>query len=536
MKIRATALEGVFLLLLWSAAFWLWTLPFSNSPMPLGDVDASSHFGVGDYVSSHDRSILKIPYYLTFRYVGQNSAFPEYLWYPPQYWINTAIAQVIGGDRILPFFLFIAVFSSLIILTSYFLVRKLYGPWHAALASVLLVFSTRDIMVYLWGQWPQALSFALTPVVLYTIFRYQESYASDDPQEKKKRLLYAILLGVLLSAQFFFHPQGMIASIGASLIFLALLAVKHRRIPFSFRDVGITIALLATIAVAFAPFNVGEFLIEVNPLGTGEPGPAEKKPLELGKLFKWYQGIKNDPGLPDFYFTYNQSHGSLDGGLKSWWTLPFLLVGIIVLLLRRGISDLLMLSWFVSYYILTRLSVFGLPGRDMRMFGYEAHVFYPIIVIGVLVLASFAGQKWRLWAKIALAVSFIILAVSVNGVSAYSVFKGQQYSIGRINPFQYEAAEWLRANVPEDAHIYDIGTVGFQNYAAKIKWLNVLSQRHFIIDDSEKNLTTFVMVDYSDGMLLNNKEYVNGVRQLAAGFGNFTPLYSKNSIEVFALG
>ncbi len=534
MKIRAGTLERAFLLLLWIGTFWLWTLPFSTNVLPLGDVDASSHFGVGDYVYTHDQSILKIPYYLTFRYLGQNSAYPEYLWYPPQYWINTAIAQVIGGERIVPFFLFIALFSSLVVLTSYFLVRKLYGPWHAGLSSILLVFSTRDIMVYLWGQWPQALSFALTPVVLYTLFRYQEAFFDGNIAERKKRLPYACMLGVLLSAQFFFHPQGLIASSGAMIVYLALLAIKKRKIPFSLRDVLLALGILSVISAAFAPFNVGEFLIEVNPFHS-EGGSAEKKPLEFQKLFHWYQGIRNDPGLPDFYFTYNQSHGTLAGGLMSWWTFPFLLIGVFVLLYRRNPSDLLMIGWLVSYYILTRLSVFGLPGRDIRMFGYEAHVFYPIIAVGVLFLSQLVNWQWKQQVKIALSLSFIVLALLVNGVSAYGVLNDMQHSIGRINPYQYQAAEWIRQNIAEDAHILDIGTVGFQNYAAKVKWLNVLSQRHFIIDDPQRNLTNYVLIDYSDAILLNNQEYANAIRQMEMGFGNMTPIYNQNNIRVYKL-
>ena len=78
--------------------------------------------------------------------------------------------------------------------------------------------------------------------------------------------------------------------------------------------------MLSVVSVAFAPLNVGEFVIEL--FSNNSPTLSH---FQIGKLFVWYQGIKNDPGLPDFYFTYNLSHGynlangsSLQAGLLSW--------------------------------------------------------------------------------------------------------------------------------------------------------------------------------------------------------------------------
>src|SRR3989338_6354632 len=242
----------------------------------------------------------------------------------------------------------------------------------------------------------------------------------------------------------------------------------------------------------------------------GEEGGSQG--AQLSTLFHWYQGIKNDPGLPDFYFTYNQTHGSLNGGLWSWWTLPFLLIGIATILLRRKRQDLLLLGWLVSFYILTRLSVIGMGSRDIRMLAYEAHVFYPLIAIGLLALPSLIPQgSARQGAKYGLIALFIALAISINGASAYEVLKGQQNSIGRINPYQYEAAQWIKDNLPPDADIYDFGTLGFQNYQAKIKWMGVLSQRHFIVDEKELEGTDHVLVDYTDAILLQNQDYFNAI-------------------------
>jgi hypothetical protein len=487
---------------------------------------------------STDKSVLKTPYHIKFRYGGQNSAFPEYLWYAPQYWASTGIAQVLGRERIVPFFIIVAIFCSLIVLSSYLLTRNLFGVWPALLSSFLLMFSTRDYMVYLWGQWPQSLSFAFTPLVLYCVYRYYVLHREIQTDETRRmQLLYISMLGILLAAQFFFHPQGMIASIGATLMFGLFAAIKDRKLPFSPKDAWVVPAVLVVLAISLAPFNVGEFLVELTtPQGT----PGEPRELQFDKLFKWYQGIKNDPGLPDFYFTYNQTHGSLKGGTWSWWTLPFLLIGIGVLILRKRPQELLMLGWLTSYYLLTRLVVIGMGTRDIRMFAYEAHVFYPIIAIGLLAIPSVLPSGLpRHTPKYGLITAFVILAVSINGVSAYEVLKSQQFSIGRINPYQYEAAEWVKDNLPYEVDIYDFGTLGFQNYAAKVKWLGVLAQRHFIVDNGQEDTVDYVFIDYTDGIFLKQAgqggadNYLAAIQQFEQQFQNSTPLYNKNNIRVY---
>ena len=522
MKISGKQVEFLAILIVYLTGLYVWTLPIQRNRLPFGDVDASSHFTIGDYMVTYDRSIAKIPYPIAFRYGGQNNAFPGYLWYPPQYWANTGIAQILGGERIVPPFIFVAIFSSLIILSSFFLIRYLFGILPALLSSFLLIFSARDYMVYLFGQWPQSLSFAFTPLVLYSFYRYYKNY-----KENQNRPAYLYLSALFLSAQFFFHPQGLIASLGALIILIFMLIIKNKKIPFNFKHVIATVILFIFVSAAFAPLNVGDFFFE---LVTGRD--KEQKEFQFDKLFKWYHGIKGDPGLPDFYFTYNKTHGSLEGGMLSWWTLPF--VGVFILAYRRKEEDIVMLSWLISFYFLTRLVVFGIGGRDIRMFAYEAHIFYPIIAVGMLSLSSFARQEtFKKYLKYSLVISFLIFAVFINGRSAYDVLKGQQFSIGRTNIAQYEAAEWIRSNLPEQADIYNLGTLGYQNFGAKIKWLSVLSQRHFIINNDQINLTDYLLIDYSDALSLRNQDYINALQNFERNFQNLTPIYNKNNIRVY---
>jgi len=529
MKISFRKIEILLLVVLYLTTLYIWTLPIQKNKMPFGDVDSSSHFTIGDYISMYDKSIVEIPYPITFRYAGQNHIFPKYIWYPPQYWANLALAQVFGGERIVPAFLMVAIFSSLIILSSYFLIRSLFGFWPGFLSSFLLIFSTRDYMIYLWGQWPQSLSFAFTPLILYCFYHYYK-----NRKDNKNMPIYIYIASLLLSAQFLFHPQGMIASIGALVIFSLIMLAKNKKFPFSIKHLAVAFILFWIVSAAFAPFNIGNFFANLVAKQPANYRQSEGNNFQFDKLFKWYQGIKNDAGLPDFYFEYDKVHGSFQENIFSWWTLPFLLIGLFVLVYRRSENDFLMLSWFVSFYFLTRLIVFGFGQRDIRMFAYEAHVFYPIIAIGLISISSFFRQeslrKYLRFASIAL---FLILAIFVNGKSAYQTLNGMQYSIGRINPQQYEASEWIRSNLDEKADIYDIGTLGYQNFAAKVKWLGVLSQRHFIVNDNEINLTDYVFLDYTDALLLRNQDYVNSLQNFEKNFQSMTPVYNKNNIRVY---
>ena len=528
MKINRKAVEISILAVVYLIGLYVWTLPLHNNQYPFGDVDASSHFAIGDLMVSNDKSVLYVPYYLISRYGGQNNFKEGALWYAPQYWTNTGIAQLLGGERLLPVFLIVAIFSSAILLTSYFLIRELFGFLPAILSTFLLIFSARDYMIYLWGQWPQSLSFAYTPLVLYCFYKYVKHHL-----QKEDRPYYAYLMALFLAAQFFFHPQGLIASVASIIIYAIVLSIRYRKFPFSMKHMGIALAIFLGVSMLLAPFNFGEFAYE---LFLSDKGGTPAGDPALIKLLQWYQGIKNDPGIPSFYFTYNLTHGSLQGGLLSWWTLPLLLVGLFVLIKRRKDNDWLLLSWLIAFYVLTRLVIFGVGNRDIRMFAFEAHVFYPIITIGLLAIPSFfpISTQNKTYAKYGLVALFILLAFFANGKSAWVTLSSQQYSVSRVNPSQYDAAVWIKDNVPPESTIYDFGTLGFQNYAAKVKWLNVLSQHNFVLQDIYLNHTEYVLVDYTDALNLGDASYRDTIQQWERQrFDPSQAIYTKNNIRVY---
>ncbi|MBL7147609.1 MAG: glycosyltransferase family 39 protein [Nanoarchaeota archaeon] len=533
MKINKKYLEIFAITILYLSALYIWTLPIHNNRLPFGDVDASSHFAIGDYMSMHGSSIAKIPEYVGIRYGGQNEMFPWALWYPPQYWTNAGIMQLIGGDRILSFFIMIAIFCSLFILSSYFLIRSLFGFWPAFLSSLLLIFSVRDYMVYLFGQWPQSLGYAFTPLILYCYYKYADSILN-----KEKKTVYIYIMSLLLVIQSLMHPQGFIASAGTMVIFTGLLLIREKKLPFNFKHLFIILAIFFVVSILLAPLNMGEFFGEIFKTG------GERESWNLGILFSWYQDSSKFQGLPAFYFYYNTSHGDINGSKLGYWTLPLLFIGVIVVflngfILKKDRKNILLFSWLIAFYLLTHLAAFGMGGRDQRMMAFEAHVIYPIIAIGLLSIPSFfkLNNFVNKIAKYSLIIIFIVFALAVNGKSTIGMLNMQQYSISRINPYQYEVSEWVLKNLPEDAYIYDIGTFGYQYYGAKVKWLSVLSQRPFVLENRMVNMSDYIMLDYSDLALLRKEEEVNNLRKFESeNFGDATPVYNKELIKVYEVG
>ena len=219
-------IEAILITFLFLFSFYLWSLPYQKNMVPYGDVDSSTHFTLADYMAAKDYPTYWLPYYIGYLSEGAGK-----LWYPPQYHTTSAILSIFTKERVLPILLFQTLACFSIIFTSYFLVRKLYGLLPAFLTSVLLVFSIRDIMWYIWGQYPQVLSFGIVPLVLYCFYTYIT--------ESKKIYLY--LTATFAAVQFFIHPQAIFISFVACSFFALFSIIKKRKFPFKIHHLIISL-------------------------------------------------------------------------------------------------------------------------------------------------------------------------------------------------------------------------------------------------------------------------------------------------------
>ncbi|MBU0980353.1 MAG: glycosyltransferase family 39 protein [Nanoarchaeota archaeon] len=517
---RVRTLEILILAIVYLGALWLWTLPFQENTLPYGEGDATSHFVVADTQSQTDKPITTLPYYIDVRYGWDNKFRMHTLWYHPPYHMNFALLQILGGHRFLPVFFFNAILCTSMLFTVYFLVRRLFGFMPAILSAILLIFSGRDYMVYLWGQWPERISYALIPLILYCYFIYTESIL-----ENKQKPRYLYVLAFLLGVNFYVHPVGLFHTIAAIGLYSVVLLIKERRLMFKWKHAGIAVFIFLVMAAMF-------------PLQTASVGIATVKEkafegnfMNLGRLFEWYPDAEQFVGgVPVTYFSYAFNNGT--------WTIPFLLVGILALALRRKRKDWLMLTWLISFYVMTHLDVIG-KGRVHRSMAAEAHILYPLIAIGFTWLVSLIRLKrpLRTYLKVGASIAFIIVAIMINGKVAYSNLHNAYGGISRLTEPQLNVALWLKDNLGEFDKIEDFGTLTI----SKKRFIQYIGNRHIIKSNfkDDFDIPTHVMLDYSDLAVLQQipeyRQQIEGMLQIEAQLENMTLQYDKENIKVYKL-
>lgn len=481
---------------------FVWGQPISN--LPFGDVDASTHFTLSDYMSQQDKVFYELPFYINFTYGFANDGK---MWYPPQFHVDGAIAQVITHSRVIGLYLFYLFCGLALIPTTYLLIRYLFGRLPAVLSVLLLLVSKRDYTTYLWGLWPEKLSFAFVPLVLYFFYRYTE--------ERKQG--YLVWTSVLLACQFFLHPQGAVHSVAIIGIFVILFWIFKKELVVRLGHLFIPGFLFILLVTPFA-FGVMGFGKNVMGASYGDSFKIQ----QLDTLLKWYPEVPYTPQFGDFGYVY------------SWFLLPFLLLGIFWCICKRDKAHWLMLAFVAAMYFLMHLNVLGITGRIHRSLNAEAHIFIPLAILGLLWVVSFITNKISARAVFLslFCTYFVFMAIPTwtNLTQAYQ-------DVGRPNQLQYDACEWIRTSLPEDAHILNFGTLNYNNR----KWIQALCLRHFIFDDvgftgektPEYGMQQYVFFDKTEAFMINQPLYTSLVNMSKKFVSK--PLYSNTMVEVYTL-
>ena len=521
MKIKN--LEAIIILLLWLFTIYFWSLPFQENRVPYGDVDSSTHFTLEDYMGEKKNPVYYLPYYLLKG--GYEDEGGGKLWYPPQFHTFGAILQIMGGERILPILLFHAIASSAIIFTSYFFIRKLFGFIPALASSIMLVFSKRDILWYLWGQYPQVLSFALIPLIAYTYYKLLE----DNEGGKK----YLYLLPIILAIQFFIHAQALFTSFFVILIYTIFITIKKKKIGFNLKETIIFFIILIVLLLPFYSFPLGGGAAYSKEIGRG----GFIKFNKLNTLFHWYGSINEHHGVPDFYYSFRSIHG-LQSFVMFLFFLLLLLIGLIFLLIRRENKDILLIALFISFFISSHDLIFGF-GRAERFLEIEAFVLYPIVVLGIIYLSSFVSRIInfnKTSIKFVLIIIFIMFFIFFNFKDSYNSLKEGYAGILRLTPFQLEAADWMKQNLPENSDVLLKGTAIY----AKKKWIQAMSFRHMDWDSEfpDKKKHSYVLLDYSDYAIMKNQKELDSLQQFEKQYLENVSLIwqgNQNLIKVYKL-
>ena len=550
-RLDSNLLSAAAVSILFLVSFFLWTLPFQHNRLPFGEGDSAWHFAIGDNIASSDKATFRLPYYVGIWYYSFNRILgpfaPEYL---PSSHVNYALMQFFGGERFVPVFIYRAIASFLGALAVFFVISRLFGVLPGFLAGLGLSFSLREQMTYLFGQQPTLTAILITPVATYAWYKYLASFYDNDSSGTgsggNKTYLFVTL--ALLASQYMLHIQGFAASSILIAVFTVLMVIRFRRLPVSkanIANLAVAAVIFAAVAAPFAAIYFG--------------APENPPSFKVGRLFEW--GISPDyvvGSFPPAFVLFSAEYHN--------YLLAFLFAGIALLLVRvflvkNNVKELFLLSWLIGTYVVLHSDLFLVSNtaRLARMLVLEHYIFFSLIALSVVWLPSTVSSLIKLdkskgvvfVAKYALASVLVISLVLTSGKATYSSLKDAYGGIARLTPVQAEFAEWLGANVPEKAYIYDPASkiIGQWQYP-KLRWMLAISQRHVgtndfsviaTADNIDKN-NTYFLFDYSDAALLASSPayqqqalaWAAQLQQLERSvFNNTAPVYDSNNIRLY---
>jgi hypothetical protein len=540
-------IDVIVLTLLFLTAFYIWTAPLKDNQLPYGEADESYHFMVGDYQGQNDEVIRnKLPEYIGYRYYDKSALGPfTPMMLPPSH-LNLGIIQIIGGDRIVPVFIYEAIVSFMAMFAVYFITRKLFGTIVAAAASFGMIFSFRSYMTYLWGQWPSLTSITIIPITIYVFYKYLVGYFNG---EKDNKLLIVLLL--LALSQYVLHLQGFIMSALVILVMLIVFSIKYKKIPLGKKNIKwVVIVGGVFLVVFFLTYQVYFAHSSYAQVSTGNV-------LNFERIFSWYF----DPGEAE---GYSPDFKSFNGEYGQLLLIPFVLGLIYLWLNRKNDKYLLLVSWLIGIYIALHLDVFlGSPlSRVVRFYIAESQLFFILIILGVMSIPVYfkLNKSVKDLLKLGLIVLLMIFMAFSIGDKAQDNLSKSYEGLARITPQQYELSEWIKEESPEDSVFYIIGTLTYP----KERFIHALSMRPMFmgkgslkdgmdsingrIDEVNDAMNldypylvpTHIIFDYSDlAYLANNENYMNQINALK-GYEQYITegtevVYEKDNIRVYKL-
>ena len=539
MKISKPYLQTFIFVIVYLFAIYFWSQPYQIRKMPYGEYDAMSHFEVADYTAYHDKSFMQLPSYIDLRYGIDNDFKPHTLWYPPAFHSSLAIGQIIGGERVVSVFLMNTVMATFILISIYFVINSLFGFLPAILSSILIVFSPRDFMPYLWGQWPERFGYGILPLVLYCFYKYYISYSKNESKP-----IYLYLTALLGGMNFLVHPLGFFHAAAGIFVLYILLAIKRKKLVFDWKHFLAAFLIFVAIFMMF-PYQTLNVFKQISSRSAG--AEEVKKAIDISRVFQWSLNPKDYEGsVPSFYFSFKDMHGI--------WTLPFLLIGIGILIYRREEKDIFLLAWLISLYLLMHRDIIGKTTFLHRSLSASAHIFSPLTAIGAVYLASLIKlpSNFNKILKYGLVAIFLYLTFTINMKTASALLNKETYNdfFSTLTKEQYDAAEWILKNTDPR---YNVSVIGLPHQeqvlsatSKKIRWSAAVSQhvsRFYLLVQNETEAKRrlkddYIMLDYTmiEPIGEKMKPIFDIMQQMEKNdLANYSLLYNKNSIKVYKL-
>ncbi|HII17021.1 TPA: YfhO family protein [Candidatus Woesearchaeota archaeon] len=529
--------------ILFAVSFFFWTLPLQDNHLPFSEHDGAYIFSYGDHITYLGRTMNLIgdtPPSLGGWYAGYNILLgPRGIVYPPAYNIDYSLMQIFGGERIVPVFLFIAFTSILGCISMYVVMRKLFGFLPAILTAIPLMFSFREIMSYLWGQRHNTFAFVFIPLTAYSLYMALAAFYGD---EKKKHLAYLWLYMLLLASSSLAHFSATAFLVIYSLIVIAFFFIAYRKLP------ALPSLWKQYLAMLGVFFFLTWMMYPIYFSGLGGDSGENPSVMAVATLFTWIDRPANNFGLNPAFSEYATSY-------PGYWTIGLLMVGIALLLFSKGTKKYFLLSGMVALYLVYHFPFFGLSTPDnyriARFMMIEPYFFYAIMGVAIASLPRFIplAKRGQQVASYALAIAFLAVVISTQGMQAYATLEQSYDGISRITPAQMELASWIESNVPAAEGVNILGTISYPKW----RWIQILS-RHYATQSYEhigryetvaevkgwepiNSTFTHVAFDYSDLAAMGRADQIQQLQQLESQAAqNASIVYQTQLIRVYRYG
>ncbi|MGD6851640.1 MAG: hypothetical protein ACQCN6_06235 [Candidatus Bathyarchaeia archaeon] len=415
----------------------------------------------------------------------------------PGYHIFTSfIVNMTGAPDYLAQAAVASLFSALIILSIFLLVKLVWGKTPAFIAAVLVTFSASDIIMLSWAGYPNIVALTLIPILFYLFL--QPSKLSTEK--------YLTVATVLMAALFLTHLFSAIVFLTIALFALTVGVIFSKRTDFTYKKAISWLIPLAIGALLVSPYLVGVIPVYFGSEGaiTGSVSTISQAVVETRLVPTIIMGLAIIPFLLFFAFSKKQT--------GKFLTLPSILF-VSAILIPLAAAQGYLLGFFLDY----------------ERFLYFLAL--PVIVCLALVLVHSVNIISKRLCKIksttlsirfktVLTLVFIAICLLTPLFALPNAGAAQANFFQVMTPAKYQAIEWARTSTPEGSvFVADAEFGWWLSGFAKRPTLSAVDPQYLILQrefEPAKVASNFMKADYiAENGLLELEQagpYANGSR------------------------
>lgn len=355
----------------------------------------------------------------------------------PDYLVQAAVASL---------------FSALIVMGAFLVVRKVWGELTGFIVAVLVTFSASDIVMLNWAGYPNIVALALIPILFY--FFLQPTKLTSKS--------YMAAASIIVSALFLTHLFSGLIFLATTMAALLFSFVLSKKTGFTRKQ-----AIFWLAPIVLGVLLVSPYLVNIVPIYFGSEGAI------TGTVAVMKQAVVETRTIPLIIFSLS-------------------IIPIIIFLLfskyQKGrffsLPAILFASWILVPLVATQSYLFGV------FLDYERFLYFlslPIIVCVGIIIANTPNalgraihflrhsRKFQTTYKLPahsrtiLLSALVILTLFTPLFALPNVGASQANFFQVINPPEYQAIQWIHTNTPEGSVVVADAEFGW--------WISGFAQR-----------------------------------------------------------